>query len=102
MGGADNELHIQKVASCVNRKLAELEDTEAYRSLPNDLKPVLVELNIADELIQAQDTIEMLRNDLRLRETELSEIKQALVETQMKLESPEASHTQGKKGSYHR
>lgn len=89
MGGSDDEIHIQKVASCVNKKIQELEVTEVYRALPMDLKPILIELNIADELVQAQNTIQQLENDLQLKENELAELKQTLVEAQMKLEKLE-------------
>lgn len=89
MGGSDDEIHIQKVASCVNKKIQELEVTEGYRALPMDLKPILIELNIADELVQAQNTIQQLENDLQLKENELAELKQTLVEAQMKLEKLE-------------
>ncbi|MCD8046869.1 MAG: cell division protein ZapA [Clostridiales bacterium] len=89
MGGSGDEVHIQKVASCVNRMIQQLEDTEAYRALPADLKPVLIELNIADELIAAQDAITQLETDLQLKENELAKVKQSLVDTQMQLERAE-------------
>ncbi len=89
MSGPEDELHIQKVAACVNRKLQELEGTESYRALPADLKPVLVELNLADDLIRARESAELLESDLQLKENELAEVKQMLVETQMKQESLE-------------
>lgn len=89
MSGSDDELHMQRVAACVNRKLQELEETESYRALPADLKPVLVELNLADDLIQTRESMEMLESDLHLKENDLAEVKQVLVETQMKLENLE-------------
>ncbi len=89
MGGSEDELHSQKVAACVNRKLQELEETESYRGLPADLKPVLVELNLAEDLIHAQEECELLEGDLHLKETELAKIKQDLVEAQMELERRE-------------
>ena len=51
MGGADDETHIQRIASCVNHVLQEFEDKDEYRCLPADLKPVLIHINIAEELI---------------------------------------------------
>ena len=53
MGGADDETHIQRIASCVNHVLQEFEDKDEYRCLPADLKPVLIHINIAEELIKA-------------------------------------------------
>ncbi|MCC8028596.1 MAG: cell division protein ZapA [Lachnospiraceae bacterium] len=90
MSGAEDEALIQKMASYVNNMIRKLEDTQAYRSLPADLKPILIELNIAEELMQAQETVRQLEADLKIKENELSEVKQSLVEAQLKLEHPEA------------
>lgn len=86
MSGYESETHIQKVASHINRKLQEFEGMDEYRSLPADMKPILVEINIADELMKARIQIEQLEADLRLRENELAEVKQELVSAQMSLE----------------
>lgn len=89
MGGYEDEVHIQRIASIVNRTIQELEETDAYRCLPADLKPVLVETNIADELVKAEDYAKQLEADLRLKEDELAEVKHDLIEAQMKLEKYE-------------
>lgn len=86
MGGSGDEIRIQRVAACVNNMIRRLEDTESYQMLSPDLKPVLIELNLADELIEAQDRIGQLENDLRNTENELSKVKQSLVEAQLKQE----------------
>ncbi|MCD7920925.1 MAG: cell division protein ZapA [Clostridiales bacterium] len=92
MSGAEDEEVIHRMASYVNGMIRRLESTQVYRSLPTDLKPILIELNIAEELMQAQETIRQLEADLRMKENELSEVKQSLVEAQLKLE-----HSEGKK-----
>lgn len=89
MGGYEDEVHIQRIASVVNHTIQELEETEAYRCLPADLKPVLIEINIADDLVKAKDYTEQLESDLRLKEDELAEVKHDLIEAQMKLEKYE-------------
>lgn len=89
MGGYEDEVHIQRIASIVNRTIQELEETDVYRCLPADLKPVLVETNIADELVKAEDYAKQLEADLRLKEDELAEVKHDLIEAQMKLEKYE-------------
>ncbi len=86
MSGAEDEMHIQKVASCVNRMIRKMEGTEAYHALPTDLKPLLIEINIADELIEAQEKAASLEDDLQLLENQLSEVKQQLVDAQLRLE----------------
>ena len=89
MSGYEREIHIQKVASHINRKIQEFEAMEEYRHLPADLKPILIEINIADELMKAKEQAEQLEADLRLRETELAEVKHELVTLQTKMEKME-------------
>ena len=89
MGGYDDETHIQRIASCVNRVMRQMEDADEYRCLPADLKPVLIHINIAEELIKAQDQIQQLEEDLRLKENELAELRQELAETEVRLEKLE-------------
>ncbi len=86
MTSSEDELHIQKVASCVNRMIQKVEGTQSYRALSSDLKPVLIELNLAEELIQAREQLKQLEADLQERENELAEVKQALAESDIRLE----------------
>ncbi len=86
MSGTEDEMQIQRVASCVNRMIKKLEGTEVYHSLPTDMKPLLIELNIAEELIRAQERADELEADLQIKENELSELKQTLVDAQLRLE----------------
>ncbi len=86
MSGEEDEMQIQRVASCVNRMIKKLEGTEVYHSLPTDLKPLLIELNIAEELIQTQERVSQLENDAQEKEAELSKLRQSLVEAELKLE----------------
>ncbi len=86
MTGTEDEMQIQRVASCVNRMIKKLEGTEMYHGLPTDLKPLLIELNIAEELIRTQERVEELEDDLQFKENELAELKQTLAETELMLE----------------
>ncbi len=86
MSGSEDEMQIQRVAACVNRMIKKLEGTEVYHSLPADIKPLLIELNIAEELIRVQEREKELENDLQLRDNELAELKQTLADTQLALE----------------
>ena len=89
MSGYESEIHIQRVASHINRKLQEFESMREYRALPGDMRATLIQINIADELIKAQDQIEQLKADLRLKEDELANVKHDLVELQMRMEKAE-------------
>ena len=65
MGGYDDETHIQRIASCVNRVMRQMEDADEYRCLPADLKPIFIHINIADELVTAQELIDQLEQELQ-------------------------------------
>ncbi len=59
--GVDSEEHIKRVAVFVDRKMEEL--TLATR-LPQPMISVLTAMNIADELMKAQDENTRLRREL--------------------------------------
>ena len=75
MGGYDDETHIQRIASCVNRVMRQMEDADEYRCLPADLKPIFIHINIADELVTAQELIAQLELELQEKEKELAELQ---------------------------
>ena len=89
MGGYDDETHIQRIASCVNRVMRQMEDADEYRCLPADLKPIFIHINIADELVTAQELIDQMEQELQEKEKELAELKQELAETEVRLEKLE-------------
>lgn len=89
MGGYDDETHIQRIASCVNRVMRQMEDVDEYRCLPADLKPIFIHINIADELVTAQELIDQMEQELQEKEKELAELKQELAETEVRLEKLE-------------
>lgn len=89
MGGYDDETHIQRIASCVNRVMRQMEDADEYRCLPADLKPIFIHINIADELVTAPELIDQLEQELQEKEKELAELKQELAETEVRLEKLE-------------
>ena len=70
MGGYDDETHIQRIASCVNRVMRQMEDADEYHCLPADLKPIFIHINIADELVTAQELIDQLEQELQEKEKE--------------------------------
>ncbi len=92
MTGTEDEMQIQRVASCVNRMIKKLEGTEMYHDLPTDLKPLLIELNIAEELIRTQERVDELEEDLQFKENEIAGLKQSLAETELMLERLEGKN----------
>ena len=72
-----------------DRVMRQMEDADEYRCLPADLKPIFIHINIADELVTAQELIDQLEQELQEKEKELAELKQELAETEVRLEKLE-------------
>ena len=48
LSGYESEEYLQKVATYINNKLAELKKMDGYNHLSSDTKSILVDLNVAD------------------------------------------------------
>ena len=86
LGGSEDEGYLQRTASYVNEKIAEVRKFPGFLKQSDDYQEAMIELNLADDYFKAQeraDTMERLRNDM---EKETYSLKHELVTTQMKLE----------------
>lgn len=86
LSGFESEEYLQKVASYINKKIHELNEETGNRRLSADLKAILVQINIADDMLKAKRAVEQLETDLRQKENELAELRHRLVHAELKLE----------------
>ena len=89
LGGSEDEAYLQKAASYVNEKIAEVRKFPGFLKQSDDYQEAMIELNLADDYFKAQeraDTMERLRNDM---EKETYSLKHELIGLQMKQESAE-------------
>lgn len=87
LGGSEEESYLQKAASYVNDKIAQMRRLPGFSKQNADYQTVMTELNIADDYFKAMewaDSMERQKNDL---EKETYSLKHELVSTQMKLEA---------------
>lgn len=75
------------MASYLNGKISQLQSDEDYRSVPFDMRNVLLQLNLADDYFKARSEIRRVQKLLEEREQDLADLKHELVATQMKLEA---------------
>ena len=73
LSGYESEEYLQRVATYINNKLAEL-------------KSILLELNVADDYFKAKNQVEMVEEELAQKDQELYDLKHELISTQIKLE----------------
>ena len=86
LSGYESEEYQQRVATYINNKLAELKKLDGYARLSQELKSILLELNVADDYFKAKNQVEMVEEELAQKDQELYDLKHELISTQIKLE----------------
>ncbi len=86
LSGYEEEGYLQRVASYINAKISEITEREEFRRISNDMKSILIQLNIADDYFKAKAQFEDMEENYKKAEKDLFELKHELVDTQMKVE----------------
>ena len=86
LSGYESEEYLQRVATYINNKLAELKKLDVYAIMSQELKSILLELNVADDYFKAKNQVEMVEEELAQKDQELYDLKHELISTQIKLE----------------
>ena len=86
LSGYESEEYLQRVATYINNKLAELKKLDGYARLSQELKSILLELKVADDYFKAKNQVEMVEEELAQKDQELYDLKHELISTQIKLE----------------
>ena len=86
LSGYESEEYRQRVATYINNKLAELKKLDGYARLSQELKSILLELNVTDDYFKAKNQVEMVEEELAQKDQELYDLKHELISTQIKLE----------------
>ena len=79
LSGYESEEYLQRVATYINNKLAELKKLDGYARLSQELK-------VADDYFKAKNQVEMVEEELAQKDQELYDLKHELISTQIKLE----------------
>lgn len=87
LSGFESEEYLQKVASYINAKINEIDEVEAFRRFPSEMKATLIELNIADDYFKAKSQADKLELELEAKEREIYNLKHDLISNQVQTES---------------
>lgn len=60
LSGVESEAYLREVASYLNEKLRNFSDDAAYWKLPNDMRNVMLQLNLADDYFKEHSRVEEL------------------------------------------
>ncbi len=85
LSGYEDVEYLQKVASYINRKISEVKALAGYTSLTNDMKAVLVNINLADDYFKAKDNADNANMQIVDKDKEVYEAKHDLVSEKMHL-----------------
>ena len=87
LGGMEDENYLQRVASYINEKTAQMKRQEGFAKQSQEYQSVMIELNIADDYFKATSRAidsEQQRDEM---EKESYGLKHELVTTQLRLEN---------------
>ena len=93
LSGYESEEYLQRVASYLNSKIAEIKTSEGYHRLPSDMQGIMLNLNTADDYFKAKKQADGLEVQISEKDRELYDLKHELISTQIRLESIEKELT---------
>ena len=94
LSGYESEDYLQKVASYLNNKIAELSELPGYNRQSPETKHTLLSLNIADDYFKAKTQAEALEEDIEAKDKESYDIEHDLIATQIQLDKLRAEMAQ--------
>ncbi len=78
MSGYEQADYMQKLASFVNDRIREVREQTAGKGVARELQPLIVSLNIADELMRQKELNQQLTEDMDALTSEMALLKQEL------------------------
>ena len=87
LSGYESEEYLQRVASYLNAKYAELKNTESYRMLDLEMKNMVLQLNLADDYFKLKKQMEEASGDSVAKSSEIFDLKHEVITAQTKLEA---------------
>ena len=89
LSGYESEEYLQKVAAYLNGNITEFRGMDGYHRLSQEMRSILMNLNIADDYFKVRKKIEELEEELSEKEKELYEFRHEMITTQVRLENAE-------------
>ncbi|MBO7362265.1 MAG: cell division protein ZapA, partial [Lachnospiraceae bacterium] len=86
LSGFESEEYLQKVAAYINTKISELKTLDSYRNLDNDMRTILLEINLADDYFMVKRRFDDSENDSDSKSSEIYQLKHEIMSLNNKLE----------------
>lgn len=86
LSGFEEEEYLQRVAAHINQKITEMNQQDSYKRIPQDMKNIMLQLNLADDYFKAKEQAGSAGMKFSELEKEIFDLKHQLVEAQMELD----------------
>ena len=86
LSGFESEEYLQKVAAYLNSKISELKTLESYKNLDNDMKTILLEINIADDYFKIKRRFDDSETDSDSKSGEIYQLRHEIMALNGKLD----------------
>ena len=86
LSGFEEEEYMQRVAAYINQKITEMNQQDSYKRIPQDMKNIMLQLNLADDYFKAKKQGGTAGSKFSELEKEIFDLKHQLVDAQMQLD----------------
>ena len=83
LSGFEEEEYLQRVAAYINQKITEMNQQDSYKRIPQDMKNIMLQLNLADDYFKAKEQAGSAGSKFSELEKEIFDLKHQLVGAQM-------------------
>lgn len=85
LSGYESEEYLQKIASYLNGKHAEMKSLDGYRAMDMDTKIILMQINLADDYFKLKEQLRRVTEERDTQENDLFNLKHDVIEYQKQL-----------------
>lgn len=90
LSGFEEEEYLQRVAAYINQKITEMNQQDSYKRIPQDMKNLMLNLNLADDYFKAKELAGSSSDKFSDLEKEIFDLKHQMVEAQLQLDDSNA------------
>ena len=84
--GYESEEYLQKVASYINSKYAEVRAQKWYKDMDPDMRSVVLQINLADDYFKAKNQLTEVAEEAEERDNEIYRLKHDLIAAQSEMQ----------------
>ncbi len=100
LSGYESEEYMQRVATHINKKYEEFKGQPSYRTMDNDMRNILMQINLADDYLKLKQQMNEKETDSDSKSGEIFELKHEIISLQTKIAALEKELESVKKERY--